>query len=33
MSIYEDRNVHIGASKTSLKQDIHSLLIKAVQRP
>lgn len=26
-------NVHIVASKTSLKQDAHSLIIKAVQRP
>lgn len=26
-------NVHIAASKTSLKQDAHSLIIKAVQRP
>lgn len=26
-------NVHIAASKTSLKQDAHSFIIKAVQRP
>lgn len=26
-------DVHIAASKTSLKQDAHSLIIKAVQRP
>lgn len=26
-------DVHIAASQTSLKQDAHSLIIKAVQRP
>lgn len=26
-------DVHIAASKTSLKQNAHSLIIKAVQRP
>lgn len=32
MEIVED-SVHIVASETSLQQDTHSLIIKAVQRP
>lgn len=33
VNVFLRTDVHIAASKTSLKQDAHSLIIKAVQRP